>query len=98
MGKRVRPVKYISDRTRYFTADIYLGGANINEDMPGVQPLPIDDKENLEVKFASGVNRTDVPRMWGYPSVDRHIGGRQQLLANEIRDWRRVGGEPLWKK
>lgn len=97
-GKRDKPVKYISDRTRFFSADVYLGGAQFNEVNDTPMPLPIDEVRNLEHKFNSGVNRTDVPRMWGHPSVDRHLAGRQLELANEVRDWRRNKGEPLWKK
>jgi len=95
LGQYRKPIKYPSDRTRFFSLDFLLGGAEFNEVNNPSKPLPIDSKEDLEAKFKSGVNRTDIPRMWGHPSVDRHLAGKKFSLANDIIGFRRNKGEPL---
>lgn len=94
----LKNVKYASDPTRYATLQGFMGGAEFISKFQTPMPLPGEQSEHLEKKFKSGVNRTDMPRMWGHPSVDRHLGRRKLSLANDIRDWRRQGGEPLYKK
>lgn len=96
--KRDKKISYDSTKTRTFSGQAFMGGAEFNEVNTPPAKLPIDSNENLESKFNSGVCRTDIPRMWGHPSVDRIIGNRRMMLANDIRDWRRQGGEILYKK
>ena len=91
---RNKPAKYSSVRTRFMNLDAFQAGAELNGSFE-VEKLPIDGREDLEAKFNSGVNRTDVPRMWGHPSVDRKLGDKTMSLANEIKGWRRSKGEPL---
>lgn len=97
-GIRTKPVQYSSTPTRFFSAQDYMGGAEGQETYDMIQPLPIDSTEDLEAKFKSGVNRTDIPRMWGHPSVDRKLAEKKMLLANDMAGWRRQNGEVLYKK
>lgn len=90
-----KPIKYSSARSRFANLDAFQAGAQLNDEWPVVEKLPIDGREDLEAKFKSGVNRTDIPRMWGHPSVDRKLGNKTMSLANEIQTWRRKKGEPL---
>lgn len=95
---KTKKLEYSSTPTRNSTLQRFMGGAELNEDWQKPALLPIDSVENLEQKFNSGVNRTDVPRMWGHPDVRRTLAGKQLPLAEEIRSWRRNGGEPLYLK
>lgn len=90
--------KYSSNKTRFVSLQGFMGGAEIEEEQPQPLRMPHDDNENLEAKFNSGVNRTDMPKMWGHPDVIRKLGNREMRLSNELRAWRRVGGEPLYRK
>lgn len=94
----LKSVKYNNDSTNKASLQSFMGGAEFVSEYKTPMPLPGEQREHLEEKFHSGCNRTDMPRMWGHPSVDRHLGKRKMLLANDIRDWRRNGGEPLYKK
>lgn len=96
-GPAQKPVKVSSLSTRSMSLQPFMGGAEINEVNPGLDRNPTDDTSNLEGKFNSGVNRTDLPSQWGYPNVKRKIGGTQMLLADEIRSWRRVRGNALYQ-
>ena len=92
-----RPPKYSSTPTRNTSLQFFMGGAEINEHHEH-NPDPTNQPENLEAKFNSGVNRTDVPRMWGHPSVDRYFGTSRKLsLAQDVKNWRRQKGEPLYE-
>lgn len=90
--------EYSSTKTRFASLQGFMGGAEINENNSPLEKMPHDENENLEAKFNSGANRTDVPRMWGHPDVIRKLGNKHLSLANEIRAWRRNGGEPLYRK
>lgn len=90
--------EYTSTKTRFASLQGFLGGAEINENQSPIEKMPHDENENLEAKFNSGANRTDIPRMWGHPDVIRKLGNKSLSLANEIRSWRRNGGEPLYRK
>lgn len=94
-GKRTKPIQYTSNRTRFMSLQSTMGGAELNDTRPTMLPQPYETAENLEQRFNSGANRTDMPRMWGYPNVVRHIGPIETSLSNEIRSWRRQKGEPL---
>lgn len=89
---------YSSTATRFASLQGFTGGAEIDEQQPMPQKMPHDESENLEAKFNSGVNRTDVPRMWGHPDVIRKLAGTTLDLGTEISAWRRNGGQPLYKK
>lgn len=92
-----KPVKYSSVDTRYTSLQHFMGGAEGNEINRPPMKLPIDNNEDLEIKFNSGVNRTDIPRMWGYPNVGRRLAKTKLELANDIKSWRREKGEVLYK-
>lgn len=97
-GPSAKPVQYASNATRFISMDVLLGGAEFQEHHDLPVTLPIDSHENLEARFNSGVNRTDIPRMWGYPAVDRKLGEKRFSLADELDGWRRINGMPVHKK
>lgn len=98
-GVANQPVKYDSVPTRYTSLDHFMGDARINETYPPPQKLPCEVPENLEQRFVSGANRTDMPRMWGYPNVKKQASNNLKfLLSDDIASWRREHGLPLYKK
>ena len=94
IGKR-KPIKYSSVKTRFATLQPFMGGAEGNETHDDIITVPGEQKENLEARFNSGVNRTDVPRMWGYPTVARRLANKRLDTSKEVKSWRRQKGEPL---
>lgn len=94
-GKTKGGVKYTSKNTRGSSLQGFMGGAEFTEKNNGLEKLPIDNPENLEAKFNSGVNRTDMPSSWSYPSVDYKLADRRLGLAEAIQGWRRNKGEPV---
>lgn len=98
LSKSPKAGEYTSASTRFASLQGFMGGAEITERQDKPMKMPHDESENLEAKFNSGSNRTDIPRMWGHPDVIRKLAGKSLSLANEIRAWRRNGGEPLYRK
>lgn len=92
---RGHPVKYSSNDTRGVSLHGLMGGAEINEDWHGLEIHPIETPENLEVRFNSGVNRTDCPGMWGPAHVDRRLANKVCQTQNEVAGWKRNKGEPI---
>lgn len=98
LSKSPKAGEYTSTSTRFASLQGFTGGAEITEVQEMPAQMPHDESEDLEAKFNSGVNRSDIPRMWGHSDVIRKLGNKSLSLANEIRAWRRNGGEPLYKK
>lgn len=92
---KAKPVRYNSVPTRFVSLDPFMGGAQGKDMVSGFNPMPFEVSNNLEQKFNSGVNRTDMPSAWGYPNVTRKLARDKFLLANDIQAWRRNKGEPL---
>lgn len=95
---RKNGISYDSNPTRHLSLDNLMGGAQFREINEACPLNPGEMKEDLEARFNSGVNRTDCPRMWGHPSVDRKLGPKRSFLSEEIASWRRQNGEPLYRK
>ena len=95
LGKSKHPVKYPSLPTRFATMHGYMGGAEINETQDGLIIIPGEEHENLEHRFNSGVNRIDMPKMWGYPNPTRKLANKTFSLSADVAGWRRDKGEPL---
>lgn len=94
IGKRTKPVKYSSARTRSSSLNHFLGGAEINETHAGLEMHPGEIAENLEFKFNSGVNRTDNPKQYGPANIPtRKIGPKRFALENDVSAWVRKKGE-----
>lgn len=98
-GTAKTPAKYISRSTRYASLDGFTGGAQGEQGYPGgISLSPCHGAEDLEDKFQSGANRTDLPSAYGPASVDRKLGKKRMSLADEILAWSRRGGEILFRK
>lgn len=94
-GKSPSPLKYSSADTRISSLQDFMGGAELPEDYDGMQALPIDAPEDLEAKFKSGVNRSDCPRMWGFPNPVKPLGVKRFQLRDAVAGWVRHNGEPV---
>lgn len=94
LGRR-KPIKYSSDPTRYTSLDFVEGNARIDDPMHGPSSLPVDSRENLELKFRSGANRTDCPSRYGAANVQKKILGRRFSTTNDITGYIRKKGEPV---
>lgn len=94
-GKSNQPIKYSSVPTRFATLHAYMGGAEINEQQDTLVVVPGEQAENLEQRFNSGVNRTDMPKMWGYPNPTRKLANKTFSLNADVQGWRRNNGEPI---
>lgn len=93
-GKRTKPVKYSSARTRVSSLQGFLGGADFNEVHTRPKLNPGEIPENLEHKFNSGVNRTDNPVQYGPANIPtRRIGKKKFALENDVAAWVRKKGE-----
>lgn len=93
LGVSETPVTYDSVPTRGMGLHAFMGGAEFNEVWKGIQQLPIDDTSNLELKFRSGANRTDLPSCYGPPDITRTVGSKIFDLSSEIASWMRNRGE-----
>lgn len=100
-GQARSRVQYNSATTRGTSLDRFVGEAQGDQGygMGGLKLCAIRDcPENLEKKFNSGANRTDIPSAFGPPSVDKKLGPVRFSLADEVFSWMRNKGESLFRK
>ncbi len=93
-GKSSTPLKYSSAETRSTSLQPFMGDAAGDEKQEGPCFFPYDNRENLELKFKSGANRTDLPSAYGPVSIGRRIADKKTSLASEMFSWIRNRGEP----
>lgn len=92
-GPSKEPLKYSSAETRSTSLHSFMGIAAGDEVQKGHCPTPYDNRENLELKFRSGVNRSDIPSAFGPTNWDRRIADKKPSLASEIFSFVRYRGE-----
>ncbi len=93
-GKSKTPLKYSSATTRSTSLQGFLGDAAGEEKQEVPCEVPYDIRENLELKFRSGANRTDIPSAYGPVNIGRTIADKRPSLASEMYSWLRNRGEP----